>query len=66
MSSTERNRFRFFRTLAVDDPLFRMLSTAKRGVLKGKEMESMRGPMNFSTNEECGFLLEVSMSPLSS
>lgn len=26
--------------------------------LRGKEMESMRGPMNFSTNEECGILLE--------
>lgn len=26
--------------------------------LKEKGMESMRGPMNFSTNEECGFLLE--------
>lgn len=26
--------------------------------LKEKGMETMRGPMNFSTNEECGFLLE--------
>ena len=26
--------------------------------LKGKGMETMRGPMNFSTNEECGFLRE--------
>jgi len=28
------------------------------GFLKEKGMELMRGPMNFSTNEECGFLLE--------
>ncbi|HEX8950175.1 MAG TPA: hypothetical protein VF790_14500 [Dissulfurispiraceae bacterium] len=26
--------------------------------LKGRGMEIMRGPMSFSTNEECGFLLE--------
>lgn len=26
--------------------------------LRGKGMVKMRGPMNFSTNEECGFLLE--------
>jgi len=26
--------------------------------LKGAGLEIMRGPMNFSTNEECGFLLE--------
>jgi hypothetical protein len=26
--------------------------------LTAKGMETMRGPMNFSTNEECGFLLE--------
>jgi GNAT superfamily N-acetyltransferase len=26
--------------------------------LRGEGMDRMRGPMNFSTNEECGFLLE--------
>jgi hypothetical protein len=26
--------------------------------LRGRGMEVMRGPMNFSTNEECGFLIE--------
>lgn len=26
--------------------------------LRGNSMEIMRGPMNFSTNEECGFLLQ--------
>ncbi len=31
--------------------------------LKGKGMETMRGPMNFSTNEECGFLLEGFAEP---
>ncbi len=28
------------------------------GYLKEEGMELMRGPMNFSTNEECGFLIE--------
>jgi GNAT superfamily N-acetyltransferase len=33
--------------------------------LKDKGMEIMRGPMNFSTNEECGFLIEgFESSPL--
>lgn len=27
-------------------------------ILKNEGMDSIRGPMNFSTNEECGFLLE--------
>ncbi|MBI3593032.1 MAG: N-acetyltransferase, partial [Nitrospirae bacterium] len=29
-----------------------------RDELKGRGMDIMRGPMNFSTNEECGFLIE--------
>lgn len=29
-----------------------------RGALREKGMTIMRGPMNFSTNEECGFLIE--------
>ncbi|MFO0754311.1 MAG: hypothetical protein U0411_13435 [Thermodesulfovibrionales bacterium] len=28
------------------------------GELKGRGMDIVRGPMNFSTNEECGFLIE--------
>ncbi len=28
------------------------------GELKKKGMETLRGPMNFSTNDECGFLIE--------
>jgi GNAT superfamily N-acetyltransferase len=31
--------------------------------LKMKGMKTMRGPMNFSTNEECGFLIEGFDSP---
>ncbi|MCL5061787.1 MAG: N-acetyltransferase [Nitrospirae bacterium] len=31
--------------------------------LKNQGMETMRGPMNFSTNEECGFLIEGFDSP---
>ncbi|MDH5768886.1 MAG: GNAT family N-acetyltransferase [Nitrospirota bacterium] len=27
-------------------------------ILKNEGMDSLRGPMNFSTNEECGFLIE--------
>lgn len=34
------------------------LLDAASGDLKAKGMAVMRGPMNFSTNEECGFLLE--------
>lgn len=34
------------------------LLDAARGVLRDKGMTIMRGPMNFSTNEECGFLIE--------
>lgn len=34
------------------------LLNAVSDTLKGKGMTVMRGPMNFSTNEECGFLIE--------
>ncbi len=33
-------------------------STRTARELKVKGMKTMRGPMNFSTNEECGFLVE--------
>ncbi len=49
--------FGFFdcmRDQKVADALFRSAAL----YLKEKGMERMRGPMNFSTNEECGFLLE--------
>lgn len=40
----------------------RLLDTVK-DVLKEKGMRAMRGPMNFSTNEECGFLIDGFDSP---
>lgn len=49
--------FGFFETL--NDPAVsgRLLEAAAHA-LKLKGMKTMRGPMNFSTNEECGFLIE--------
>ncbi len=49
--------FGFFE--CVNDPkvCLRLLDTVK-AELKSKGMAIMRGPMNFSTNEECGFLVE--------
>ena len=36
-----------------------------RSWLKGKGMERMRGPMNFSTNDECGLLIDgFGLSPM--
>ncbi len=49
--------FGFFdciRDQQVADALFRSSAV----YLREKGMDRMRGPMNFSTNEECGFLLE--------
>lgn len=41
-----------------------LLNTAREWV-KAKGMERMRGPMNFSTNDTCGFLIEgFEMSPV--
>jgi GNAT superfamily N-acetyltransferase len=49
--------FGFFES--VDDPaVASALLDAVAADLKAKGMKVMRGPMNFSTNEECGFLLE--------
>ncbi len=49
--------FSFFES--VDDyGVFSGLLDAARAALKNKGMTLMRGPMNFSTNEECGFLIE--------
>jgi hypothetical protein len=49
--------FGFFE--CVDDPeVAASLMDRVKEELKGHGMEVMRGPMNFSTNEECGFLLE--------
>jgi GNAT superfamily N-acetyltransferase len=41
-----------------DEKVCSGLLNAVRDVLKDKGMNLMRGPMSFSTNEECGFLIE--------
>ncbi len=49
--------FGFYESLD-DGDIARALLDAVSADLKAKGMKVMRGPMNFSTNEECGFLLE--------
>ncbi len=49
--------FGFFESINDPDVAKALLDTVSH-YLKGKGMTIMRGPMNFSTNEECGFLLE--------
>lgn len=49
--------FGFFETIPDPTVAQALLKSAKEW-LKVKRMEIMRGPMNFSTNEECGFLVE--------
>ena len=49
--------FGFFEAIN-DDEVCSALLSAARDILKDKGMTLMRGPMNFSTNEECGFLIE--------
>jgi hypothetical protein len=46
-----------------DFEVAKLLLDTVREWLKSKEMEIMRGPMNFSTNDELGFLLEGFDSP---
>ena len=41
-----------------DEELFRLLLTTAEDKLKAAGMEKVRGPMNFSTNEECGLLVK--------
>ncbi len=41
-----------------DEELFRLLLSAAEDKLKAAGMEKVRGPMNFSTNEECGLLVK--------
>lgn len=55
--------FGFFETIHDSKVAHSLLESTKEW-LKLKGMEIMRGPMNFSTNEECGFLIEgFEMSP---
>lgn len=49
--------FSFFESVDDHDVCSGLLD-AVRDALKNKGMTVMRGPMNFSTNEECGFLVE--------
>ncbi len=49
--------FGFFECTDDAEAAGRLLSAA-RDWLRERGMEAMRGPMNFSTNEECAFLLE--------
>lgn len=49
--------FGFFES-ANDREVSRALLDKAVSALSEKGMKSMRGPMNFSTNEECGFLIE--------
>ncbi|HID95329.1 MAG TPA: N-acetyltransferase [Candidatus Latescibacteria bacterium] len=56
--------FGFFEALP-DYSIAERLLTVARKWLKQRGMEVMRGPMNFSTNEECGLLIEgFDSSPL--
>ncbi|RKZ05485.1 N-acetyltransferase [Candidatus Fermentibacteria bacterium] len=41
-----------------DEELFKLLLTTAEDKLKAAGMEKVRGPMNFSTNEECGLLVK--------
>ncbi len=49
--------FSFFESIN-DDRVSGALLNAARDALRERGMTVMRGPMNFSTNEECGFLIE--------
>lgn len=49
--------FGFFESINDPEVAKALLDTVSH-FLKGKGITIMRGPMNFSTNEECGFLLE--------
>lgn len=53
----EAGFFGFFESINDPDVSGRLLDVAAQD-LKVKGMDLMRGPMNFSTNEECGFLIE--------
>ncbi len=54
--------FGFFECIN-DSEASKALLSAVCNELRVQKMEIMRGPMNFSTNEECGFLLDEFDSP---
>lgn len=54
--------FGFFECINDEDVSRKLLDTVC-DVLKKRQLRIIRGPMNFSTNEECGFLIEGFESP---
>jgi GNAT superfamily N-acetyltransferase len=54
----ERTGFFGFFECVQDPEVARALLTAAEDCLRAKGMNLVRGPFNFSTNEECGFLVE--------
>jgi hypothetical protein len=54
--------FGFFESINDQEVVSALLDMASETLKKGG-MEIMRGPMNFSTNEECGFLIEGFNTP---
>lgn len=54
--------FGFFECID-DEDVSNSLLNAVCNVLERRQLKVIRGPMNFSTNEECGFLLEGFDSP---
>ena len=60
--SEQAGFFGFFECLP-DPAIAEKLLDAASSWLKARDMEIMRGPMNPSTNDECGFLLEGFDSP---
>lgn len=54
--------FGFFEVVENYDVAYRLLKTAMI-TLAGHGMEVMRGPLNFSTNHECGLLVDAFDSP---
>lgn len=59
----ERTGFFGFFECINDVEVARALFDSAEKYLKSEGMDTMRGPMNFSTNEECGFLLDGFSEP---
>lgn len=59
----ERTGFFGFFECENDPETARQLISAASGWLRARDMDRMRGPMNFSTNEECGLLVDGFETP---
>jgi hypothetical protein len=59
----EKTGFFGFLETSNDHEIASALLDAASKALRKEGMDNMRGPMNFSTNEECGFLIEGFDSP---